>query len=232
MTGRTNGRALDAEPHCPGRTPVQGATCPPIHLDQNHRGTPSPGAPVPPSAATTPPAKATRQLKRALFLSAFASLKDPACRAYYDRKRGEGKRHNQALIALARRRCDTLYAHAQRRNPLQAKDSRGRLNVGLCVDDLHAVVMENFPGIVSAQFAASHSQQATSAPAAGSSVRPRDCDLVWTGKLRCLAPGALPRFCHRATVRRPRIGTSTLKIDAGCPCGADPEGVLLEGRDC
>lgn len=30
-------------------------------------------------------------------------------RAYYDRKRAEGKRHNQALIALARRRCDTLY---------------------------------------------------------------------------------------------------------------------------
>jgi hypothetical protein len=49
-------------------------------------------------------------LKPVLFLSAFASLKDPACRAYYDRKRSEGKRHNQALLALARRRCDALYA--------------------------------------------------------------------------------------------------------------------------
>ena len=49
-------------------------------------------------------------LKRALFLSAFAALHDPVSRAYYDRKRAEGKRHNQALIALARRRCDVLYA--------------------------------------------------------------------------------------------------------------------------
>src|SRR5436309_1039546 len=106
------------------------------------------------------------------------------------------------------------------------------LNVGLCVDDLHAVVIENFPGIVSAQFAACHSQQPTSAPAAGSSVHPPDCDLVWTGKLRCLAPGALPRFCHRTTVRRPRIETTALKVDADCPCGAGPEGVFLEGRDC
>ncbi|RNL58891.1 IS110 family transposase, partial [Arthrobacter oryzae] len=44
------------------------------------------------------------------FLSAFASLKDPVSREYYDRKRAEGKRHNQALIALARRRCDVLFA--------------------------------------------------------------------------------------------------------------------------
>jgi transposase len=51
-----------------------------------------------------------RQLKRALFLSAFASLPDPASRAYYDRKRAEGKTHNGAVLCLARRRCDVLYA--------------------------------------------------------------------------------------------------------------------------
>lgn len=49
-------------------------------------------------------------LKRALFLSAFAALKDPLSRAHYDPKRGQGTKHNQALIALARRRCDVLYA--------------------------------------------------------------------------------------------------------------------------
>ena len=49
-------------------------------------------------------------LKRAFFLSAFAALSDPVSRAYYDRKRAEGKRHNQALIALACRRCDVLFA--------------------------------------------------------------------------------------------------------------------------
>jgi hypothetical protein len=43
-----------------------------------------------------------------LFLSAFAALRDPIWRAYYARKVQQGKRHNQALIALARRRCDVL----------------------------------------------------------------------------------------------------------------------------
>ena len=43
-----------------------------------------------------------KRLKRALFLSAFASLhSDPVSRRYCDKKRLAGKRHNQALIALA-----------------------------------------------------------------------------------------------------------------------------------
>ncbi|WP_455710342.1 IS110 family RNA-guided transposase, partial [Pseudarthrobacter oxydans] len=54
--------------------------------------------------------RGNKVLKRTLYLSAFAALKDPLSRAYYDRKRAEGKHHNQALLALARRRCDTLYA--------------------------------------------------------------------------------------------------------------------------
>lgn len=57
-----------------------------------------------------PSRKGNKVLKRALFLSAFAALKDPISRAYYDRKRAEKKRHNQAIIALARRRCDVLFA--------------------------------------------------------------------------------------------------------------------------
>ncbi|WP_026821272.1 IS110 family transposase, partial [Arthrobacter castelli] len=57
-----------------------------------------------------PSRKGNKVLKRALFLSAFAALKHDQSRAYYDRKRAEGKRHNQALIALARRRCDVLFA--------------------------------------------------------------------------------------------------------------------------
>jgi transposase len=54
--------------------------------------------------------RGNKVLKRALYLSAFAALRDPVSRAYYDRKIGQGKHHNQALIALARRRCDVLYA--------------------------------------------------------------------------------------------------------------------------
>ena len=54
--------------------------------------------------------RGNKQLKRALFLSAFASLRDPASRTYYDRKRGQGKTHNAALLCLARRRTDVLHA--------------------------------------------------------------------------------------------------------------------------
>jgi transposase len=57
-----------------------------------------------------PSRRGNKQLKRALFLSAFAALRDPLSRAYYTRKISQGKRHNQALIALARRRCDVLFA--------------------------------------------------------------------------------------------------------------------------
>ena len=56
-------------------------------------------------------------LKSALFLSAFASLADPTSRAYYDRKRGQGKRHNAALICLARRRVDVVFAMLRDRTP-------------------------------------------------------------------------------------------------------------------
>ncbi|GAA4113915.1 IS110 family transposase [Enteractinococcus coprophilus] len=59
----------------------------------------------------SPSRRGNKVLKRVLFLSAFASIKgDPVSRAYYDRKRAEGKRHNQAIIALARRRSDVLFA--------------------------------------------------------------------------------------------------------------------------
>ena len=52
-----------------------------------------------------------RVLKRVLYQSAFASLRAvPESRAFYDRKRSEGKRHTQAVIALARRRVNVLWA--------------------------------------------------------------------------------------------------------------------------
>lgn len=49
-------------------------------------------------------------LKRVFYQSAFASLRTPYSRAFYDRKRGEGKRHHQAVMALARRRVNVLWA--------------------------------------------------------------------------------------------------------------------------
>ncbi|WP_381805316.1 IS110 family transposase [Streptomyces niveus] len=57
-----------------------------------------------------PSRRGNRQLKRAFHLAAFASLSQPDSRAYYDRKRREGKHHVAALICLARRRIDVLFA--------------------------------------------------------------------------------------------------------------------------
>jgi transposase len=52
-----------------------------------------------------------KTLKRVFYRSAFASLRGCAqSRAFYDRKRAEGKRHTQALVALARRRVNVVWA--------------------------------------------------------------------------------------------------------------------------
>ncbi|MEU4134428.1 IS110 family transposase [Streptomyces wuyuanensis] len=56
------------------------------------------------------PRSGNRQLKRAMFLSAFAALHDPASRSYYDRCRNRGKTHAQALLRLARHRISVLFA--------------------------------------------------------------------------------------------------------------------------
>ncbi|SED90252.1 Transposase IS116/IS110/IS902 family protein [Streptomyces sp. 3213] len=66
-----------------------------------------------------PPRGGNKPLKRALFLASFASLSSPDSRAYYDRKRGEGKRHNAALICLTRRRIDVLHAMLKHRAAYQ-----------------------------------------------------------------------------------------------------------------
>jgi transposase len=50
-------------------------------------------------------------LKRVFYQSAFSSLRSaPESRAFYERKRSEGKKHTQALVALARRRVNVLWA--------------------------------------------------------------------------------------------------------------------------
>ena len=51
-----------------------------------------------------------KALKRVFYQAAFTSLSRPDSRAFYDRKRAEGKRHHQAVIALARRRVNVLWA--------------------------------------------------------------------------------------------------------------------------
>ncbi len=57
------------------------------------------------------PRRYDRRLLRVFYLSGLSALKScPASRAYYDRKRGEGKTHIQAMLSLARRRLNVLWA--------------------------------------------------------------------------------------------------------------------------
>lgn len=66
------------------------------------------------------PSGGSKGLKRVFYQSAFASLRCPDSRAFYARKRQEGKRHHQALIALARRRVNVLWAMLHSRQPFVA----------------------------------------------------------------------------------------------------------------
>ncbi|MCZ8148363.1 MAG: tripartite tricarboxylate transporter substrate-binding protein [Roseomonas sp.] len=64
------------------------------------------------SAASRRALGGDKALKRVFLQSAFCAVMtgDPLSRAFYDRKRREGKHRTQALIALARRRVTVLWA--------------------------------------------------------------------------------------------------------------------------
>ena len=52
-----------------------------------------------------------RRLQRVFYTSALVSVQfDPNSRKFYDRKRTEGKKHVQAVLALARRRVNVIWA--------------------------------------------------------------------------------------------------------------------------
>ncbi|MGN6206671.1 IS110 family transposase [Humibacter sp.] len=57
------------------------------------------------------PKRYSRRLLRTCYLAAeVAARSHPESRAYYDRKRREGKNHKQAVLALARRRINVIWA--------------------------------------------------------------------------------------------------------------------------
>ncbi|PJE02461.1 IS110 family transposase [Mycobacterium sp.] len=57
------------------------------------------------------PKRYSRRLRRVMYMSALTAIRcDPHSRAYYQRKRDEGKRAIPATICLARRRTNVLYA--------------------------------------------------------------------------------------------------------------------------
>jgi len=57
------------------------------------------------------PKRYSRRLRRVMYMSALTAIRcDPHSKAYYQRKREEGKRPIPATICLARRRTNVLYA--------------------------------------------------------------------------------------------------------------------------
>lgn len=57
------------------------------------------------------PKRYSRRLRRVMYMSALTAIRcDPTSRAYYQRKRDQGKRPIPATICLARRRTNVLYA--------------------------------------------------------------------------------------------------------------------------
>lgn len=70
------------------------------------------------------PRRFNRRLLRTCYLAALSSLKNsPASRAFYDRKRAEGKSLKQALIALARRRINVIWAMLRDHTPYREPDT-------------------------------------------------------------------------------------------------------------
>ncbi|MFD7438681.1 IS110 family transposase [Streptomyces sp. NPDC059861] len=66
------------------------------------------------------PQRYHRRLQRVFYTSALVSIQfDPNSRQFYDRKRAEGKRHTQAVLALARRRVNVLWAQIRDRRCYQ-----------------------------------------------------------------------------------------------------------------
>jgi transposase len=57
------------------------------------------------------PKRYSRRLRRVMYMSALTAVRcDPQSRAYYQRKRDQGKRPIPATVCLARRRTNVLYA--------------------------------------------------------------------------------------------------------------------------
>ncbi|MDG4803239.1 IS110 family transposase [Micromonospora sp. WMMD980] len=66
-----------------------------------------------------------RGLRRVFSMSSFTALTHcPRSRAYYDKKRAEGKTHRQATAALSRQRLNVLWACIRDKRPYQPKQPR------------------------------------------------------------------------------------------------------------
>ncbi len=86
------------------------------------------------------PRRYDRRLMRAAYLSAQLSIRScTESRIYYDRKRAEGKRHTQAVLALARRRSNMLWAMLRDDTPYHPKSSAAQRNTEMLRRELECV---------------------------------------------------------------------------------------------
>jgi transposase len=73
-----------------------------------------------------------RRLLRVFYLAANNSIKScPESRMHHDRKRTEGKRHSQAVLCLARRRLNVLWAMQRDNTSLPTRNAASRLTISL-----------------------------------------------------------------------------------------------------
>ena len=92
--------------------------------------------------------RGNHRLKNAMFQAAFtASQHDPAARAYYQKKRAEGKKHNAAITALARQTLQHRTRHPQNPNPLPTtpKPTRKTSPRSLTTTQGHPPLQRNCP---------------------------------------------------------------------------------------
>lgn len=68
-------------------------------------------------------------LRHALFLSAYvASRHDPQLKAYYQKKRAEGKHHTVAVCAVARKMCERIYSTVSHNRLYEKREIVNELN--------------------------------------------------------------------------------------------------------
>jgi len=71
------------------------------------------------------PRRYHRGLNRVFYYSAMISIRScPESKKFYDRKRAEGKKHTQAVLALARRRVNVLWALLRDDRPYQPRNAQ------------------------------------------------------------------------------------------------------------
>ena len=74
------------------------------------------------------PQRYNRRLRHVFFMAALTAIRDHGPnREYYQRKRAEGRRHQQAVIALARRRVNVLWALLRDNRNFQPDHREGSL---------------------------------------------------------------------------------------------------------